>query len=61
LLPIKGGSLTDDVYLSMFDKYFQMLVKSVGNCDGDKAKVLLHDLKMLLKRFAYEDSFSRDS
>jgi hypothetical protein len=23
--------------------------------------VILHDLKMLVKRFAYEDSFSRDS
>lgn len=43
------------------DRYFQVLVKTVGNCDNDRVKVVLHDIKLLMKRFAYEDSFSRDT
>ena len=37
------------------------MIKNVGNCDHDRAKVMIHDFKLLLKRFAYEDSFSRDT
>ena len=33
----------------------------VCTCDHDKVKVMIHDLKSLLKRFAYDESFSRDS
>jgi hypothetical protein len=36
-------------------------VKTAGNCDPDRVKVILHDLKMIMKRLAYEDSFSRDT
>jgi E3 ubiquitin-protein ligase UBR4 len=61
LFPMKGGQLPDDAYISMVEKYFQLLNKNVGQADPDRVKVMIHDLKMLMKRFAYEDSFSRDS
>jgi hypothetical protein len=45
----------------MVERFFQAQHKAVGNCDTDRLKVLLHDFKMLMKRLAYEDSFSRDT
>lgn len=53
--------MTADSYTSVVERYFQVLQKSLGQSDSDKVKVLLHDFKFLLKRFAYEESFSRDS
>lgn len=61
LLPLRGGSLSSDAYHNVVERYFAVLQKSVANCDSDKVKVVLHDLKMVLKRLASEDSFSRDS
>ncbi|CDW77116.1 e3 ubiquitin-protein ligase ubr4 [Stylonychia lemnae] len=61
LFPLRGGNLPEDSYYSMVEKYFNLLTKTVGQCDSDKVKVVLHDFKILLKRLAYEDSFSRDS
>jgi len=49
------------VYGDMVERYFQSLRNSVGGCDGDRLKVVSHDFKALLKRLAYEDSFSRDT
>jgi hypothetical protein len=45
----------------MVERYFSSQVKYIGNCDPDHVKVLQHDLKMIMKRLAYEDSFSRDT
>ncbi len=61
LYPIRGGNLRIDDYGSMVERYFQSQVKTAGNCDPDRVKVMLHDLKMIMKRLAYEDSFSRDT
>ena len=61
LFPLRGGNLRMDDYSNMAERYFQAQVKYVGNCDPDRVKVLQHDLKMILKRLAYEDSFSRDT
>jgi len=61
LFPVRGGNLRLDDYNSMVERYYSSLQKQVGPCDADRIKVLLHDFKMLMKRLAYEDSFSRDS
>ena len=61
LFPLRGGNLRVDDYSSVIDRYFSTLQKSVGPCDSDRMKVLLHDFKMLMKRLGYEDSFSRDT
>lgn len=61
LFPVRGGTLPLDSYGSMVDRYFQVNAKSAGQCDNDRIKVMQHDLKMLMKRLAYEDSFSRDT
>jgi hypothetical protein len=45
----------------VIDKYFAMLSKQVGGADQNRVKVLCHDLKSLLKRFAKCESFSLDS
>jgi hypothetical protein len=47
--------------MQMSERYFASQAKYIGSCDPDLVKVLLHDLKMILKRLAYEDSFSRDT
>ena len=44
----------------MVDRYFHSQQK-LASCDADRIKVLLHDLKMVMKRLAWEDTFSRDS
>jgi E3 ubiquitin-protein ligase UBR4 len=61
LFPFRGGNLPVDSYAQMIDRYFQVLAKSVGQCDPDRVKVMLHDFKVLIKKLAYEDSFSRDT
>lgn len=61
LYPLRGGNLRIDDYGSMVERYFSSQVKTVGNCDPDRVKVIQHDLKMIMKRLAYEDSFSRDT
>lgn len=61
LFPLRGGSLPLDAYGQTVERYFQVLQKSVGQCDNDRIKVLQHDFKLLMKRLAYEDSFSRDT
>jgi len=43
------------------DRYFATQSKQVGGADANRTKVLCHDLKTLLKRFACNESFSRDS
>jgi len=45
----------------MVEKYFTHQNKIVGNSDSDKLKVVSHDLKQLLRKFAFEESFSKDS
>ncbi len=50
-----------DAYAQMVERYFQVQVKSAGQCDPDRVKVMQHDFKVLMKRLAYEDSFSRDT
>jgi hypothetical protein len=53
--------LPNHSYADMVERYFHTLQKSVGPCDSDRLKVIGHDLKAILKRLAYEDTFSRDT
>lgn len=62
LFPIRGGDkLTDDAFQNVVDRYFNIQAKVLGQGDHLRVKQLSHDLKSLLKRFAFEESFSRDS
>ena len=61
LFPVFGGSLEHEAFKGVVDKYFTLQLKLVGGADSNRVKVLCHDLKSLLKRFACNQSFSRDS
>lgn len=61
LFPVFGGSIQQSAYHGVTDKYFAMLSKQAGGADSNRVKVLSHDLKSLLKRFARNKSFSLDS
>ena len=61
LFPVFGGSIEQGSYQGIIDKYFSTQSKSVGSADSSRVKILCHDLKNLLKRFACNQSFSRDS
>jgi len=61
LFPVFGGNISQNAYTNVVDKYFATQAKQVGGAESNRAKVLGHDLKTLLKRFACNESFSRDS
>jgi len=61
LFPVFGGNIQQAAYAPVIDKYFASQTKQVGGADANRVKVLSHDLKSLLKRFACNESFSRDS
>lgn len=61
MFPVFGGTFPTSSYSGIVDKYFSTQAKQVGGSDSNRAKVLCHDLKSLLKRFACNESFSRDS
>lgn len=61
MFPVFGGNIERGAYPSVIDKYFATQSKQVGAADSNRVKVLNHDLKNLLKRFACNESFSRDS
>ena len=61
LFPVQGGQIQASAFQSVVDKYFSMQSKQCGAADSNRVKVLCHDLKSLLKRFACNVSFSRDS
>jgi len=53
LFPVFGGTITQGAFSSVIDKYFATQTKQVGSgADSNRVKVLGHDLKSLLKRFA---------
>eukprot|EP00742_Colponemidia_sp_Colp-10_P004531 GILJ01004836.1.p1 GENE.GILJ01004836.1~~GILJ01004836.1.p1 ORF type:complete len:2747 (+),score=454.59 GILJ01004836.1:625-8241(+) len=60
LLPIQGPAVSDEVYANGVDRFFVNL-QNLGRSDLARFRLLAHDLKALLLRFAYEESFSSDS
>ncbi len=59
-LPIRGGNVSDRSYSSAVERYFAGL-RSVYKTDSPKFRIVAHDIKFLLKKFAYEESFSHHS
>jgi len=55
-----GPRVAYDAFSSSVDKFWSNLV-NVGRCDAPRCRLLIHDLKFLLLRFAKEESFSADS
>ena len=60
LFPIRGGTVTNEVYSSAFNRYFNNM-RGIVKTEQPKFKVIVNDLKSLLKKFAYEESFSHHS
>lgn len=61
LFPVKGGSIGNDAFQNTVDRYFNQTQSNTGCSDMNRVKILVHDLKKLLKKFALQESFSRDS
>ena len=61
LFPVLGGGISLSGFSGVVDKYFATQSKYIGPCEANRVKVLCQDLKSLLKRFACNQSFSRDS
>jgi hypothetical protein len=61
LFPIKGGSISDDSYKQFINEYYSNLTYSIYQVSHNKVRVMFYDLKNLVKRLAFEESFSKDS
>lgn len=53
-------ALREDVYGSSVDSYFEQLGQ-LGRVDMPRFKIIVHDLRSLLRRYAFDQSFSADS
>eukprot|EP01112_Ceratiomyxa_fruticulosa_P005979 TRINITY_DN16776_c0_g1_i1.p1 TRINITY_DN16776_c0_g1~~TRINITY_DN16776_c0_g1_i1.p1 ORF type:complete len:449 (-),score=102.01 TRINITY_DN16776_c0_g1_i1:59-1405(-) len=60
LFPIQGGLVSDEHYTQAMEKFWGFL-NNIGRCDSPRMRLLIHDLKFLLLRFAKEESFSEES
>jgi hypothetical protein len=61
LFPIKGGSITEDSYKQYINEYLSNLSYNVYQVSQNKTRVMFYDLKLLFKKLAFEESFSKDS
>ncbi len=61
MFPVKGGSIPNESFLSIVDRFFGYANKNIGSNDTNRVRMLTYDLKSLLKKFANQESFSRDS
>ena len=59
-LPIRGGTVTDENYANAVSKYFNNM-RSIVKTEQPKARIMANDIKFMLKKFAYEESFSHYS
>ncbi|KYQ89094.1 hypothetical protein DLAC_10325 [Tieghemostelium lacteum] len=60
IFPIQGPKITNDAFSPYCDKYFNTL-NNITRFDGPRFRLLAHDLKLLVLRFAKDESFSSDS
>ncbi|EFA82601.1 hypothetical protein PPL_04293 [Heterostelium album PN500] len=60
IFPIQGPMITNDAFTPYCDKYWSN-INNISRIDGPKFRLLAHDLKLLLVRFAKDESFSQDS
>eukprot|EP01133_Synstelium_polycarpum_P011499 gene11499-13413_t len=60
IFPIQGPRITNDALTPYCDKYWTNL-NNIARFDGPRFRLLAHDLKLLLVRFAKDESFSQDS
>jgi len=61
LFPIKGGSVTEESYRQYVNEYLSNLSYNIFQVSMNKTKVMFYDLMNLVKRLAFEESFSKDS
>jgi len=60
LFPVQGPKVSDDAYSQSVEKYWGN-AQRIAKTDAPRFRVLAHDFKFLLLRFAKEESFSTDS
>jgi len=60
LFPIQGPQITDEVYATCLNKFWTNM-NNVARCESTRFRLIAHDMKFLLLRFAKEESFSVDS
>lgn len=60
IFPLSGPKVSDDSFTAHMDKFWAYLT-NVGRVETARFRVLTHDIKFALLRFAREESFSTDS
>jgi len=60
LWPFWGASVSEEAYACCIEGFWGS-VQNTGRVDAPRCRLLAHDLKLLLMRFAYEESFSHYS
>jgi hypothetical protein len=60
LWPFRGASVSADAYALCVEGFWAQ-AHAAGRADGPRLRLLAHNLRLLLLRFACEESFSRDS
>ena len=61
IFPVRGITVSEDVYSLQIDNYWVTLSDTCGRCDSSRFRLLSHDLKTLLNRYSKGISFSEDS
>ena len=61
LLPLKGCSISEDQFKQSISDYYSGLNYSIYNVSLNRSRVIMNDLKNVLRKFAFEESFSKDS
>ena len=61
LLPLRGASVSDAAYSNCVEGWWATLQQQSGRVDAGRCRLVAHDVKLLLLRFALQESFSADS
>eukprot|EP00026_Physarum_polycephalum_P007765 Phypoly_transcript_07831.p1 GENE.Phypoly_transcript_07831~~Phypoly_transcript_07831.p1 ORF type:complete len:524 (+),score=164.84 Phypoly_transcript_07831:223-1572(+) len=60
IFPLPGSRVSDDTFIAHMDKFWSYL-SNVSRVELPRFRVLVHDIKFVILRFAREESFSTDS
>lgn len=61
IFPLFGPSITEDTYVQALERYWSTQASNCGRIESTRFRLLAHDMRLLLLRYAYEQSFSSDS
>lgn len=61
LIPLRGGEINMSSYGQTIDRYLKLIKQQTVNFEGDAFKTLLWDIKDILRKLVYGESFSRDT